>query len=220
MSADVSSAQTRVESALTTSARQQLLDSIRDKEYRHLFVAERLRASVALQIRALRQQRVMTQTRLGQEIGMAQTWVSKLEDPEYGKMTVATLLRLAEAFDTDLEIKFRPFSSLLRDLPTQDTNYFMVLSFADEFETEQATPSDSALVEAVRKPWRTRDDDPHSASDAKSHDQDRQGKGLVLPRWSQASQGCDTPSLPAINPEILTAHQTHQQYGTPQGSGS
>lgn len=115
----------RAESAGTILARQQLLQSFRDPEYRHAFVNERLRASVALQVRALRHSRGMTQKDLGEAIGMAQTWVSMLENPDYGKMTVATLLRLAEAFDTDLEIKFRPFSRILDTLRNKGRNTFL-----------------------------------------------------------------------------------------------
>jgi transcriptional regulator with XRE-family HTH domain len=74
----------------------------------------------------------MTQKQLGDALGMAQTWVSKLESPDYGKMSVATLLRLAEAFDTDLEIKFRPFSVALDVLPSQGPEYFVVPSFEEE----------------------------------------------------------------------------------------
>ena len=74
----------------------------------------------------------MTQKQLGDTLGMAQTWVSKLESPDYGKMSVATLLRLAEAFDTDLEIKFRPFSIAVDLLPSQGPEYFAVPSFEEE----------------------------------------------------------------------------------------
>jgi transcriptional regulator with XRE-family HTH domain len=139
----------RAESAGTISVRQQLLRSFRDSEYRHAFVNERLRASVALQIRALRQARTMTQKELGDAIGMAQTWVSKLENPDYGKMTVATLLRLAEKFDTDLEIKFRPFSKTLDSLPTQGPEYFTVPSFDEEFGSEELAPEDMQKVKAI-----------------------------------------------------------------------
>ena len=110
-----------------------LLESLRNQEYRPAFVNARVRASVALQIRAIREQRHMTQTQLGKTLGMAQPWVSKLENPEYGKMTVATLLRLAEAFDTDLEIKFRPFSTTIDTLPRQGPDYFRVRAFDEEF---------------------------------------------------------------------------------------
>jgi transcriptional regulator with XRE-family HTH domain len=91
----------------------------------------------------------MTQKQLGDAIGMAQTWVSKLENPEYGKMTVATLLRLAEKFDTDLEIKFRPFSKTLDSLPTQGPEYFTVPSFDEEFGSEELAPEDLQKVRAI-----------------------------------------------------------------------
>lgn len=139
----------------TTLARAQLLSSLRDADYRHEFVKERVRSSVALQIRALRKQRNdMTQEQLGDDIGMKQTWISKLENPEYGKMTVATLLRLAEAFDTDLEIKFRPFSKTVDELPRQDSGYFDVPSFEEEFGEADAAQGalDLALVAADQVP--------------------------------------------------------------------
>jgi transcriptional regulator with XRE-family HTH domain len=151
MSAERLLTTTRAESAGTISARQQLLQSFRDREYRHAFVNERLRSSVALQIRALREARTMTQTQLGEAIGMAQTWVSKLENPEYGRMTVATLLRLAEAFDTDLEIKFRPFSRTLDSLPTQGPEYFLVPSFDEEFGSEELTIEDQEKIKAIEE---------------------------------------------------------------------
>jgi transcriptional regulator with XRE-family HTH domain len=125
---------TQRESQDTILAKFELLASLRDAEYRQMFVGERVRSSMALQIRALREQREMSQKALGDAIGMAQTWVSKLENPDYGKMSVATLLRLATAFDTDLEIKFRPFSSAIDRLPKQTDEYFRVPSFKDEFE--------------------------------------------------------------------------------------
>jgi transcriptional regulator with XRE-family HTH domain len=87
----------------------------------------------------------MTQSQLGKAIGMAQTWVSKLEDPDYGKMTVATLLRLAGAFDADLEIKFRPFSRTLDLLPTQGPEYFYVPTFEQEYGSGEANPETTGV---------------------------------------------------------------------------
>jgi transcriptional regulator with XRE-family HTH domain len=132
MSAEKLLSPIQVESAPTTLARQ-FLEAWKDSEYRAEFVRERVKSSVALQIRALREQRNgMTQKQLGDAIGKAQTWISVLEDPEYGKMSVATLLSLAEAFDTDLEIKFRSFSKALHELTKQNATYFEVRSFSEE----------------------------------------------------------------------------------------
>jgi transcriptional regulator with XRE-family HTH domain len=126
----------------TTLARQ-LLDSWKDRNYRAQFVRERVQSSVALQVRALREQRDgMTQAQLAERMGKAQPWISQLENPDYGKMSVATLLDLAVAFDVDLEIKFRPFSRALYELSRQDPGYFEVPSFDEEMpELEQASTS-------------------------------------------------------------------------------
>lgn len=140
----------RSELSRMISARMQLLTSIKDPAYRHAFVQERVRTSVALQIRSLRDQRNnMTQQQLGEKIGMAQTWISRLENPDYGKMTVATLLRLAEAFDTDLEIKFRPFSWTIREVPRLTSKYFEVPSFDEEFGEKSLNQTDSEYNSAL-----------------------------------------------------------------------
>lgn len=146
------------ESPATISVRSQLLESLRDQEYRRQFVDERVRSSMALQIRSLRDQRDMSQKALGDALGMAQTWVSKLENPDYGKMSVATLLRLAHEFDTDLEIKFRPFSTTLDRLPKQKDDYFHIPSFKDEFEQQPVSETDinAARERLESKPLCTR----------------------------------------------------------------
>jgi transcriptional regulator with XRE-family HTH domain len=120
-----------------------LLESWKDHDYRVQFVRERVQSSVALQIRSLREQRNgMTQTQLGKLMGKAQPWISQIENPEYGKWSIATLLDCAEAFDSDLEIKFRPFSRSLYELSRQDQQYFEVRSFEEELpELEEAATS-------------------------------------------------------------------------------
>jgi len=193
---------TRAESAGMISVRQQLLQSFRDSDYRHAFVNERVRASIALQIRALREARQMTQTKLGDAIGMAQTWVSKLENPEYGKMTVATLLRLAEAFDTDLEIKFRPFSRTLDSLPMQGSAYFYVPGFDEEFGSEELIPEDREKVKSIEERL-------ISATQ-------RAAIAGNLP-----SQYAPEEEYPARRPAAMAAAETLQeQYGSRQGSAS
>ncbi len=123
-----------------TTIAKQLLRSWRERDYRAQFVRDRVQSSVALQIRALRDQRNgMTQSQLGALMGKAQPWISQIENPEYGKWSVATLLDCANAFDTDVEIRFRPFSRSLYELSHQDEQYFRVGSFEEELpELEQA----------------------------------------------------------------------------------
>ncbi len=158
------------------SSREQLLESLKDQEYRREFVAERVRSSMALQIRSLREARKMSQKELGDAIGMAQTWVSRLENPDYGKMSVATLLRLAEAFDTDLEIKFRPFSTTIDVLPKQSLEYFDVPSFEEEFGSEHLSAEDEQKLSDIQ---------------ARSRQPQRILEGSALNSLGSGSQGSD-----------------------------
>ena len=102
------------------------------KAYRDSFIAEHISRRLPLKIRRLREQRGWSQQELGEKVGMAQAWVSTLEDPSYGKYTIATLLRLASAFDVGLDIDFKPFSAILDMALTLTPASFDVASFAED----------------------------------------------------------------------------------------
>jgi|GEM_PF-1432963 len=108
----------------------QLLQNLLDKDYRRQFVAERIYARLPLKIRFLRGDR--TQQQIAEKAGKAQTWISKLEDPNYGKFTLATLLDVAAAFDVGLEVDFVPFSYLLDEITNVSQSTFSVPSFEQE----------------------------------------------------------------------------------------
>lgn len=98
----------------TTFARwRQIADSLSEKEYRDSFVIEEINTGVPFQIRAMRQARGWSQKELAARMGMTQEGVSRLENPDYGKLTLTTLKRLASAFDVGLAVRFVPFSHLV-----------------------------------------------------------------------------------------------------------
>lgn len=105
---------------------------LKDKEYRDAYVAEHVRNGVPFQIRTMRDRKGWTQARLGQEAGKPQNVISRLEDPNYGKVTIQTLLQIASAFDTALMVKFVPFSRLLKEYENVSPDALAVSSIQDE----------------------------------------------------------------------------------------
>jgi transcriptional regulator with XRE-family HTH domain len=76
-------------------------------------VADQIRTSVAFQIRALRDQRDWTQKDLAEKAGKPTNSISRLEDPDYGKLTLTTLLEMAKAFDVALLVQFVEYDDWL-----------------------------------------------------------------------------------------------------------
>jgi len=83
-----------------------LIEKLKNKEYRKHFVGAQVRRLVTAQIKALRDRNRWTQEELGQRAGMKANAISRLENPDYGDFTINTLLRIAEAFDVALVVRF------------------------------------------------------------------------------------------------------------------
>ena len=109
--------------------RQEIVESLRDKDYRDLYVAEHIRQGIAFQIRMMREDRGWTQSDLGERMGMAQETISQLEDPDYGRLTLRTLKRLGSAFDVAPIVRFAPFSHLVDWIVSLSSDRLVVPSF-------------------------------------------------------------------------------------------
>src|SRR5262245_19601476 len=85
-----------------------LVSELQNKEFRDAYLADQVRNYIAFQIRALREQatREWSQTELANRAGTTQSVISRLEDPDYGKLSLQTLIDLAEAFDVALLVQF------------------------------------------------------------------------------------------------------------------
>lgn len=86
----------------------------RSKKYREGFAASVVKRMIPLQIRVLRKQRDWSQARLANESKLTQGVISRAEDPDYGNLTVNTLVRIGAGFDCAFIGRFVPFSDLAR----------------------------------------------------------------------------------------------------------
>src|SRR5271155_2434619 len=118
------------ESNPTSSVSAELLHNLRSsKVYRHAFVEEKVRTQLAIQIKTIREQREMSRPAFAEQLKKADSWVFRLEDPNQTVPTIPSLLNVADAFDVDLDIRFRRFSELLNEIDNLGPNSFEVASF-------------------------------------------------------------------------------------------
>jgi len=117
---------------MTVISLKKILKKLKNKRYRDAYAVEHVQTSIPFQIRALREQRGWTQERLAREAKTTQTAISRVEDPNYGKLSLNSLYKLASAFDVALLVKFVPFSRLLNEFKDVSPE---ALS-AESFDTE------------------------------------------------------------------------------------
>jgi transcriptional regulator with XRE-family HTH domain len=97
-----------------SSVRNQIAESLKDKESRERYVSEHISQGIAIQIREMRKDRGLTQAALGALIGAPQARISQIENPDFGSSyNLSTLENLASRFDVGLLVEFVPFSTLL-----------------------------------------------------------------------------------------------------------
>lgn len=90
------------------------INRLKKKGFRDAFVRSHLTHGLAHQIRTLRAQRGWTQSELAEKLGLkTQSAVARMEDPSYGRLSVATLLKLSSIFDVALSVRFVSFSKFL-----------------------------------------------------------------------------------------------------------
>jgi transcriptional regulator with XRE-family HTH domain len=93
-----------------------LTEEWKDKETRQVYCDEFLNASIATQIKVLRERRGLTQAQLAALADMKQPRIAAMEDVNYASWTINVLRRLAEAFDLTLTVKFESFGEKLKEI--------------------------------------------------------------------------------------------------------
>lgn len=91
------------------------LHELSDEAFRFAYLADQVRTGIAFQIKTMREQeeRNWTQGELGEKMDKPQSTVARLENPDYGRVTVKTLLEVANSMDVGLLIQFVEWDDFL-----------------------------------------------------------------------------------------------------------
>lgn len=89
-----------------------LISKLGRKKYREAYLSQHLRMFLATQIRALRGG--LSQIAFGKLLGKPQSVVSRLESADYGKVTLQTLIDIANKLDVALVVRFVSYPLFLR----------------------------------------------------------------------------------------------------------
>lgn len=109
-------------------------NKLKNKEYRHAYLKEHIRVGIASQIRLIRNKSDINQSQLADIIGTKQSVISRLEDPDLGSVNLKTLLKVAEAFDVGLLVKFVSFGKFINESQDISPKNLAVSNYTEEFE--------------------------------------------------------------------------------------
>jgi transcriptional regulator with XRE-family HTH domain len=107
----------------------ELVRTLAEPDFRHEYMMDQVRSYIAFQIRALREQRRWNQGDLAKAAGKTQSVISRLEDPDYGKLSLQTCLEIAVAFDLPLLVQFADWDDWLARMSNLSPSAFRKRSF-------------------------------------------------------------------------------------------
>lgn len=137
-----------------TGIRKNIWKHLTDRVFRREYVAEQARSGVAYQLKAMREARGWSQTDLAKMANKSQSNIARLEDPDYGKFSLQTLLELSDAFDVWLSVEFVPFNTGLARTSNRSASALNAISFSDEMASSKLATSSASTATAtlVREP--------------------------------------------------------------------
>jgi transcriptional regulator with XRE-family HTH domain len=111
---------------------ERLSEKFEDVEARYVYADTVTNALVSAQIKALREDRKLSQTELAELIGTQQSGISRLLRSDYSAWQVETLRKLARAFGVRLHISFEEFGTLVDDVAAFTKKNLLPRKFEDD----------------------------------------------------------------------------------------
>jgi transcriptional regulator with XRE-family HTH domain len=132
---------------------QKLISELRDRLYRQAYVEAHAKDTIAFQLRRMRLARGWEQKDIATKLGnpKLQPMISRYENPDYGRYSVATLLELAKVFDVALVVRFTKFGELVRWDLHKTAATLQPVSYADDIEL-RAMASESWMWRSEVRP--------------------------------------------------------------------
>jgi len=131
---------------------------LRDPEYSEGYAESFLNAYVATQIKVIREQRKLTQSKLAEILATKQTVVSRIENVNYSAWNIKTLKKLARALKVRLRVSFESYGTLPLEVATFSREALQRPAREDDPGLADAPAalireeSDDALVAALASP--------------------------------------------------------------------
>lgn len=128
---------------LYNKRKKKLIEELKDKKYRDAFVDESINVGIPFQIKALREQRDLTQKEFEKRYGIKQAAISRLENPNYSRFTLSTLKKIASMLDVGLVVRFVPISNLVEWELNLSSESLKTLSFNEDpyFKEQEKEPT-------------------------------------------------------------------------------
>jgi transcriptional regulator with XRE-family HTH domain len=118
-----------------------------DKPMRDAYLEEKTRAKLAVQIKANRVARGLSQVDLGNRMGKTQSNIHRLEDQNIARYTLTTLFQFATEYDCGLIVEFVPYNEFLQKTADLNPSHLQVPSFTPASLTSLWN-GDNILVDA------------------------------------------------------------------------
>lgn len=117
-----------------------------NKEYRDGYLDTHVRTGIAYQLRAMRSKKRLSQGGFAAILGKKQSTVSRLENVDYGRMSVQTLLEIASATDVALLVRFVDYAQFLEITGDMSESALAPATIHETVSTNAERSSNNAIM--------------------------------------------------------------------------